>query len=258
MSTWQIAHAADALVDVVPTEQLRKLVDVMETGPAAAVRHCVGGLSPDGRPLASALLDLGEAAALAPVLASAVAVADRVERTRESLQVVWTGPESVALESRPTSEVITELVSTARKRLTLATYSASGVEELNKLLLARKKAGVDVRLLLERPGGSGYGPDSVTAFGPIVPLVTTLLWPREARPQPIDFTAMHVKVVIRDDDAVLISSANLSTAGKDRNMELGVLITGLRTAARLQQHIDELAGRGVLVPLAPSVGGAPS
>lgn len=246
MSTWEIAAATDVLVKTVPTDQLYKLVIAMESGPAAAIRHTVQGLSPEGRPLVSALLELGTPGDLAPALASAIAVADRVERTTETLQIVWTGPDSIALGSRPTSEVIDELVSTARKRLTLATYSASGVEELSKLLLARRKDGVDVRLLLERPGATGHGPDSVKAFGPIAHIVTTLLWPREARPKPAGTTAMHVKVVIRDDDAVLVSSANLSTAGKDRNMELGVLITGPTTAARLQQHFDELTERGVL------------
>ena len=249
MNTWEVAGAADALVQTIPTEQLRKLVAAMESGPAAEVRHAVQGLSPEGRTLASALLALGAAQELAPSLAAAITVAARVEESLESLQVVWTGPDSVALESRPTSEVVTELVSTARKRLTLATYSASGVEQLSKLLLDRRKVGVDVRLLLERPGANGYGPDSVTAFGPIAQIVTTLLWPREVRPKPADATSMHVKVVIRDEDAVLISSANLSTAAKDRNMELGVLITGSTTASRLQRHFDELVDRAVLQPV---------
>jgi len=57
---------------------------------------------------------------------------------------------------------------------------------------------------------------------------------------------MHVKVLIRDSEAVLVTSANMSEAAMRHNMEVGVEIRGGATAARLRKHFDELEHAGVL------------
>ncbi len=64
---------------------------------------------------------------------------------------------------------------------------------------------------------------------------------------------MHVKVLIRDNDAVLVTSANMSGTAMRDNMEVGVELRGGSTARRLRQHFDDLVEHGVLTPL-PTIG----
>jgi cardiolipin synthase A/B len=51
---------------------------------------------------------------------------------------------------------------------------------------------------------------------------------------------MHVKTVIMDREAILVSSANLTGAAMDRNMELGLLVEGGHLAETVDRHFDEL------------------
>lgn len=58
---------------------------------------------------------------------------------------------------------------------------------------------------------------------------------------------MHVKSVIQDRQAMLLSSANLTSAAFDRNMELGLLVAGGTLPERVDRHFDELIETGELV-----------
>jgi phosphatidylserine/phosphatidylglycerophosphate/cardiolipin synthase-like enzyme len=60
---------------------------------------------------------------------------------------------------------------------------------------------------------------------------------------------MHVKVLIRDAEAALVTSANMSRSAMRDNMELGLKIEGGPIPARLKKHFDDLEDAGVLVGL---------
>jgi phosphatidylserine/phosphatidylglycerophosphate/cardiolipin synthase-like enzyme len=52
--------------------------------------------------------------------------------------------------------------------------------------------------------------------------------------------------VIVDSRDVLLTSANMTNAAYDKNIELGVLCHGGATAQRVQKHFDSLIARGIL------------
>ena len=58
---------------------------------------------------------------------------------------------------------------------------------------------------------------------------------------------LHAKAVIVDGLDVLLTSANMTSAAYDRNIELGVLCRGGGVAAQVQSHFDALIRAGVLV-----------
>lgn len=60
---------------------------------------------------------------------------------------------------------------------------------------------------------------------------------------------MHVKCVVRDRCEILITSANLTSAALDRNMELGALIESGSVAAVVERHFDDLIDARILVPV---------
>src|SRR5690606_21562274 len=111
------------------------------------------------------------------------------------------------------------------------------VDGLDEARLSRR---VRVRLIVDTKQDSknSQGPDAAKAFKNVPRAVPVYRWPRERR--GAEGGLMHVKAVIQDRRAMLLSSANLTSAAFDRNMELGLLVEGGTLAERVEQHFDEL------------------
>jgi phosphatidylserine/phosphatidylglycerophosphate/cardiolipin synthase-like enzyme len=60
---------------------------------------------------------------------------------------------------------------------------------------------------------------------------------------------LHAKAVVADDEAVFITSANLTEAALDRNIELGVLIRDRAMALAVGGYFRSLIDRELLKPL---------
>jgi len=52
--------------------------------------------------------------------------------------------------------------------------------------------------------------------------------------------AVHAKCAVSDGKLAFITSANLSTAAMERNMELGVLVRGGHLPDELHRHLNAL------------------
>jgi len=106
-----------------------------------------------------------------------------------------------------------------------------------------------VTLILETPDDPG-GPLTVDADHPFEPIRTTAKfyrWPSEAREAFFAATArLHAKCVIADRSAALITSANLTSAGINDNLEPGDLIEAGPMPASLSRHLELLMGRSIL------------
>ena len=60
---------------------------------------------------------------------------------------------------------------------------------------------------------------------------------------------LHAKVVVTDDEAVFVTSANLTEAALDRNIEVGLLVRDRALAASVSAHFQVLIDHGLLHPL---------
>lgn len=60
---------------------------------------------------------------------------------------------------------------------------------------------------------------------------------------------LHAKAVVADDERVFITSANLTEAALDRNIELGVLIRDRATALTIAGYFRNLIDRELFRPL---------
>jgi phosphatidylserine/phosphatidylglycerophosphate/cardiolipin synthase-like enzyme len=60
---------------------------------------------------------------------------------------------------------------------------------------------------------------------------------------------LHAKAVVADDEAVFITSANLTEAALDRNIEIGLLLRDRPLAASVSSHFRGLIDRKLLHPL---------
>ena len=86
-------------------------------------------------------------------------------------------------------------------------------------------------------------------LGRVVAAQASLLqWPTERRPRDDVGHAglMHAKAAVADSRIAFLSSANLTEAALERNMELGVLIRGGMLPASIDRLIDALKECGEL------------
>lgn len=248
MDIWDLARAAEEVSELLSFDTAHDLLSALEgSQPGPSVRRALRHHAPvEVQGLIGKMIDASGLDRACVSLAAAVSTRRRIEAETERIEVVWTGPASVPVSShRPTAAVMHELIASAKAHITLATYSAGKVDDVIAALDQRRREGVDIRLLLETPRSDGSGPDCPEVFEKLVPYVNALEWPRNSRADH-DWSSMHVKVLIRDDDAVLVTSANFSEAAMRNNMELGVVLHGGTIAATLRKHFDELEDTGTL------------
>jgi phosphatidylserine/phosphatidylglycerophosphate/cardiolipin synthase-like enzyme len=60
---------------------------------------------------------------------------------------------------------------------------------------------------------------------------------------------LHAKAIVIDDEVALVTSANLTEAALDRNIELGLLVRDRALAASVSTHFRTLIDRGLPLPL---------
>jgi phosphatidylserine/phosphatidylglycerophosphate/cardiolipin synthase-like enzyme len=81
----------------------------------------------------------------------------------------------------------------------------------------------------------------------LFPSVNTYTWDPEKNPGTSQLTgAVHAKCAIADGELAFITSANLSSAAMERNMELGVLVRGGNIPTELHKHLESLITSGIL------------
>jgi phosphatidylserine/phosphatidylglycerophosphate/cardiolipin synthase-like enzyme len=120
-------------------------------------------------------------------------------------------------------------------------------------------SGLRVTLLLniQRRRGDTTGADQLVRR--FADRFWTVEWPGASRPnifydpRALDLDAprgvLHAKAVVADERAVFITSANLTEAALERNIEIGLVIRDRALAASVSSHFRVLIERGLLHPL---------
>jgi len=182
------------------------------------------------------------------------AAAARTEREREQVDIVWTGPTTAAVALRRTRSVLFELVRGANARLLLVSYAAFRQDDLVEELGAAAARGVQIRLVLESAASSRgrLDEDAAGAFRALAGVAEVLEWPADLRGDGKAAGVLHAKVVVADARVALVSSANLTAAALDHNMELGLVVTGGDIPRRLDEHFAELRAKRILRVVEPN------
>ncbi len=179
--------------------------------------------------------------ALGLAILSAARAAE-AERLGERVELVWSGPAKPGTALRRTEQALTELVQSTRSELWIVSYVAYSVSGLRDALSDALRRGVRVRLLLEsrESGGGRITHDGIAALRSVVDLGAVVYgWSLEQRPKNTrgDPGALHAKFALADRTDLLVTSANLTEAAFEFNMELGVLIRGGPQPQRLAGHL---------------------
>lgn len=242
----RLADAVVAIVEELGDAHVRSLASAYcsaeryTPASAAAVRQAVpAGHRDHVDPLNREWVATPETLGPAIALALETALAAKRCAAGVSVDLVVTGPDSPAAPVRLTSEVVRQLIANAHQRVTLVSYAAYQVPSIITALDAAVARGIRVDLILESPERLGGGGGAYAKY-------RTYHWPTDQREPPE--AKLHAKAIVVDSRDVLLTSANMTNAAYDKNIELGVLCRGGTTALRVQKHFDALIGRGVLRP----------
>jgi phosphatidylserine/phosphatidylglycerophosphate/cardiolipin synthase-like enzyme len=184
-------------------------------------------------------------------LAPMLEVALTAKRSQQTAELVWTGPVTPVVPARRTEQVLFDLIQCAQRRLTITSFGIFQVQRLVEGLEQALARGVALRIVLgDRELHSDQEIDRQRhQLGRVVAARAVLLqWPPERRPRDEQGHAglMHAKAAVVDSRFAFLTSANLTEAALERNMELGVLIRGGHIPAAIDRLIDALVESGEL------------
>lgn len=185
---------------------------------------------------------------------------ERVARARartpgaeDSITLVWTGPEAEGTANRDTRVVVQELFSTAKETVLIAGFAVYQGARLFEPLASRFDAdpNLQVRMILDVQRRYGDTTDAATIVREFAQRFWTQEWPGKRRPEVFydprsvepraeRRASMHAKCIVVDGARCFVTSANLTEAAQERNIELGVLLDCARASAAVLDHFSQL------------------
>ena len=255
----------EAIQDL-PSHQLKRIISALESGLLAkpytvpSVRSVLG-LRQGGEEIVATLVNLDRIGVSGIAAAAWIRSIDAVISRTPRPDLVWTGPEVPGLHARDTRRVFEELLGSAERSVLASTYAFFDGPRAFQVLAHRMEARptIDVTLLLNIQRKRG----DTTAANQLVRRFADRFWstewPGTVRPSvyydpralELDGPAgvLHAKAVVVDDQFVFVTSANLTEAAFDRNIELGLLLCDTALASSVSIQFRTLIERELLLPL---------
>ena len=185
-------------------------------------------------------------------------LAEREKCTAPAPELVWTGPEGANAIARDTAVVLRELFESAHQRVILAGYSFdNGANVLRPLHAVMEERGVQAYFFvnIEQPRVPVADEDTY-AQGQLDAFIASS-WPfgapyprlycdrRALRPgHGAEYCSLHAKCVSVDGKRAFVSSANFTSRGQDRNIEVGVLLNDATFASQVERQWMSLIEAG--------------
>ena len=212
---------------------------------------CLTQLSVDDR--ARSLVGLDGRAVLAVIDA---VLAERRRPEEVTVDLVWTGPDVAGSTARDTAVVVRELFARAQHSVLVAGFSFDhGADIFEPLHRAMKDRAVDASVFLDLPRAPRTEADVGAharreiddfliknwPFGSPIPRL--YYDPRTI--EPASTASLHAKCIVVDDRRALVTSANFTRRGQERNVEVGVLVESEKLARELVHQWRNAAESGV-------------
>lgn len=171
-------------------------------------------------------------------------------RAAQTVDLVWTGPDTRHIRARRTSDVVIQVINSARRDLLLVSYATYPEKRIRVALTEALAGGVNITALIENEHAA-EGQYEQANRDPFDGLNLNIYeWATDTRPRVNDRPAvLHAKIVLADDQTAFVTSANLTGRALDHNIEAGILIEGGPIPKTLYDHFRELAVLGVVQPV---------
>ncbi len=193
----------------------------------------------------------------------AAAEMNHYHRHRQTIDLLWTGPETTVIPVRRNDQALLDVIDAARQTLYLISFAIYNIEGIQMAVERALDRGVEVHVFMEfpqpDPETNQLGYNTVQAFGldlalrcylyewEVAKRPFRLVWDAQQQTQKKRYAALHAKLAVADDAQLFISSANLTEYAMLHNVEMGVLIKGGAEPGRVRQHLRALVERGEFV-----------
>lgn len=165
-----------------------------------------------------------------------------------SVELVWSGPATDEVPMRQTEEVVCQVIESSQTNLLVISFAVYRIERILKCLEAARARGVTIDVLMEASEANGgkVSTDGFTLFRKRIPSARLWLWDKGN--QADGFAgSVHGKCVVADDDRAFVSSANLTAAAMQKNIEIGVLVKGGSIPSAIRLAFNDLGKRSILI-----------
>lgn len=171
------------------------------------------------------------------------------ERSVEKVDLVWSGPDIGFVPVRKSEQVLAELIDSATRTLHLMSFVLYKVTAIEDAIQRALDRGVEVHMLIETDNRDGSDAFRNTALGLKSRLSGLKLycWPISRRGDSEGFASMHAKSFVSDRQKAFVTSANLTAAALDRNIEVGIVVAGGIVPRQIVEQFDALIATQVIV-----------
>jgi len=184
---------------------------------------------------------------------------DLARKNEPKLDLVWTGPDPEKFVDRDAAVVVMDLFQTVQRSLILSSFVIyNGVElfaPLHRRMLDLPDLKVSLFVDIPRPHDDSRPTSAIlTEFKaefrhkhwPWDPMPEVYFDPRSLSTDKAAQATLHAKVVVADEQTTLITSANLTHRGQNRNIEAGVRIESPAFARTVSQQFYGLIESGLV------------
>lgn len=248
---------------ILPSHIRQRLASALETGqigpnPTATSLRFAIGTHEFHAEILEGLSGLSQNGVVGPAAGAWLRVLDDNLISASRPDLVWSGPGVPGLFARDTRLVYEELLGSAEQVVWASTYAffdgPKSFHILAKRLDERPSLVVKLLLNIQRKRGDSAAADEVVRR--FADHFWKSDWPGARRPQvyfdprsveqdgPVG--VLHAKAVVIDQEVTFITSANLTEAALDRNVELGVLLRDRAFALTVSSYFQGLIDKGLL------------
>lgn len=251
----RLLDAVTAVVCLISREKVQALagrIRRIESGKANVSLSDVVG-TPAARAIVDQLVDAWQVTSVGPIeLASMLLAASHAFEnisTRQSTELVWTGPTTPFVSARRTEQALLQVINAAKQTLFVTSFVAYDVSTIVKALNEASARGVSISMLLEssQDHGGSISFDAIGKIKALVPNAHLYTW----RDQGVIFSdgRVHAKVAVADRHTCFVTSANLTGFAMERNMEAGLLLSGGNIPQMLEEHLCALVSLKIVTPV---------
>lgn len=188
-----------------------------------------------------------------------LAFIDRIEQDESSTDWVFTGRSFAGIPSRDTAVVFRSLVESAQYELVLSSYAVFNGKDLLRPLHdkmvsdPRFRARMILDISRDRDDMrsneaiiSSYQNAFMKYNWPQAPFPEVYYDPRGLSLDPSSKAVVHAKCVVIDKKIAFVTSANVTEAAQEKNIEVGVLVSDEQKVEQLQAFFDMLISESLV------------
>ena len=176
------------------------------------------------------------------------------QKERERVQLVWSGPDLKQFPVRRSEQVLLELINGAEESLFIVSFVLVNVPSIEDAIAKAVERGVDVRMLIEsedKKEDSDNFRETVVRLYDSISGIMLYVWPRANRENTQGgFARVHAKCAVVDDNKAFVTSANLTSAALDKNIEVGIQLTGGNIPLGISKQLKAMITSKEIIPYA--------